>query len=117
MSNLATETQLAPLGEVLEAASNQMEDLAARCCRLQDELGPFLVHGVPLEAQTLDLITQRLAAMALFFGELSTRLPPEIKVNAIAAARPVALSDLATLLSLEPLLPSQASAGELDLFG
>jgi hypothetical protein len=117
MSNLATETRLAPLGDVLEAASSQMEELAARCCRLQDALGPFLVHGVPLEAQTLDLITQRLAAMALFFGELSTRMPPEIKVNAAAAASPVPLSDLATLLSLEPLLPSQASAGELDLFG
>jgi hypothetical protein len=117
MSNLAAENRLAPLGDVLEAASSQMEELAAHCCRLQDALGPFLVHGVPVEAQTLDLITQRLAGMALFFGELSTRLPPEITVNAAAAARPVLLSDLATLLSLEPLLPGQASAGELDLFG
>lgn len=117
MSHLSTETRLAPLGDVLEAASAQMEDLAARCCRLQDALGPFLVHGVPLEAQTLDLITQRLAGMAVFLGELSARLSPDIKVNAAAAAGPVPLSDLATLLSLEPLLPSQASAGELDLFG
>jgi hypothetical protein len=117
MSNLAAETRLAPLGDVLEAASNQMEELAAHCCRLQDALGPFLVHGVPVEAQTLDLVTQRLAGMALFLGELSARLPPEITVNAAAAARPVQLSDLATLLSLEPQLPSQASAGELDLFG
>ena len=117
MSSLASETRLAPLGEVLEAASGQMEDLAAHCCRLQDALGPFLVHGAPTEAQTLDLVTQRLAAMALFFGELSSRLPPEITVNAAAAARPVPLSDLATLLSLDPVPPSQASAGELDLFG
>lgn len=117
MSNLAVETRLAPLGEVLEAASGQIEDLAALCCRLQDALGPFLVHGVPTEAQTLDLITQRLAALSLFLGELAVRLPPDLKVNAAAAASPVPLSDLATLLALEPLLPSQASAGELDLFG
>lgn len=117
MSHLASDSQLAPLGEILDAASGQMDELAARCYRLQESLGPFLAHGAPMEAQTLDLLTQRLAAIALFFGELSSRVPPEITVNAAAAVAPLPLTDLATRLSLEPAPPTQASAGELDLFG
>ena len=114
----APEPRYAPLTEVLEVAAVQMEDVAARCCRLQDVLGPLLhEQGHVLDAQALDLVTQRLAALALFFGALSQRLPEDLKVNSAAAAQQIPLADLASMLSLEPLLPAAATAGELDLFG
>lgn len=103
-----------PMADVVRAAAAELDVLAARCHRLQIELGPALTAGGP-DVQDLDAVTQRLGALALFFSELAARTPADWTADAAAAARGLPLADLADALTLRPRRGAE-TVGELDLF-
>ncbi len=91
--------------------------LADRCESLQAGLAPALQSGAAIEeAQTLDLLTQTLAAVADYLHALSAGLPPDWRIDAGAAASVVPLTELAwRLLGGGYHVPPES--GELDFFG
>ena len=88
-----------------------------RCEALQAGLAPALQTGAAIEeAQTLDLLTQTLAAVADYLHALAAGLPSEWAVDARPAAALVPLSELARRLAGGGFHAAPDS-GELDLFG
>jgi hypothetical protein len=102
---------------MLGACAGELAVLAGRCEALQAGLAPALQGGAVIEeAQSLDLVTQSLAAVADYLNVLAAGLPPEWVVDAQPAAATVPLSELARrLVGGAPHAPSES--GELDLFG
>src|SRR6185437_9022322 len=95
---------LQPLSCALAACAGELAALADRCEALQAGLAPALQTGAAIEeAQTLDLLTQTLGAVADYLGMIATDLPPEWQVDARTAARIVPLAELALRLAGGPL--------------
>ena len=108
---------LQPLSRTLGACAGELAALADRCESLQAGLAPALQSGAAIEeAQTLDILTQSLAAVADYLHALSADLPVDWVVDASPAAAAVRLSELAKRLA-GGAPPAAAEAGELDLFG
>ncbi|HKR89582.1 MAG TPA: hypothetical protein VJS38_15520 [Phenylobacterium sp.] len=106
-----------PLSRTLGACAGELAALADRCEALQAGLAPALQSGAAIEeAQTLDLLTQSLAAVADYLHALSASLPAEWLVDPAPAAAIVPLTELARRLTGAALLAPPES-GELDLFG
>lgn len=108
---------LQPLSRTLGACAGELAALSDRCETLQAGLAPALQSGAAIEeAQTLDLLTQSLAAVADYLHALSQTLPEDWQVDPNGAARIVPLTELARRLVGGPM-PPPAESGELDFFG
>lgn len=108
---------LQPLSRTIGACAGELAALADRCEALQAGLAPALQSGAVIEeAQTLDLLTQSLAAVADYLHALSANLPAEWLVDAAPAAAIIPLTELAWRLAGGPM-HSPPETGELDLFG
>jgi len=108
---------LQPLSRTLGACAGELAALADRCEALQAGLAPALQSGAAIEeAQTLDILTQSLAAVADYLHALATDLPKDWIVDAAPAVAVVRLNELAKRLAGGSMLPP-AQSGELDLFG
>jgi hypothetical protein len=108
---------LQPLSRTLGACAGELAALADRCEALQAGLAPALQSGAAIEeAQTLDLLTQSLAAVADYLHAISADLPADWVVDAAPAAAIVPLTELARRLA-GGSLQTPAEPGELDLFG
>lgn len=106
-----------PLSRTLGACAGELAALADRCEALQAGLAPALQSGAAIEeAQTLDLLTQSLAAVADYLHALSAAVPAECLVDASPAAAIVPLTELARRLT-GGLVQAPPESGELDLFG
>lgn len=106
-----------PLSRTLGACAGELAALADRCEALQAGLAPALQSGAAIEeAQTLDLLTQSLSAVADYLNALSAGLPGDWIVDAGAAATLVPLTELARRL-IGGALHAPPESGELDLFG
>jgi hypothetical protein len=106
-----------PLSRTLGACAGELAALADRCETLQAGLAPALQSGAAIEeAQTLDLLTQTLAAVADYLNVLAGGLPSEWRVDTTPAAASVPLTELAWRLA-GGAFHAPAESGELDLFG
>jgi hypothetical protein len=84
---------------------------------LQAGLAPALQSGAAIEeAQTLDLLTQTLVAVADYLHAVSADLPSEWTVDVRPAVAVVPLTELAWRLLGGPF-HTPPESGELDLFG
>lgn len=111
--------------EVLASIANELEHAGQLCDRLETLVTQLVraSRGEPLaialeEAQTVDVLTQHLAALAHFTRKLSTQSHGE-SYDLTDAVAGVTLGDLANRLAkvtrdAEPL--TSADAGDLDLF-
>lgn len=111
--------------EVLASIAQELEHAGELCDRLETLVTQLVraSRGEPLaialhEAQTLDVLTQHLAALATFTRKLSTQAGGEgYDLNDAVAG--VTLGDLANRLARvtrEAPLRIAADAGDLDLF-
>jgi hypothetical protein len=108
---------LQPLSRALGACAGELATLADRCEALQAGLAPALQTGAAIEeAQTLDLLTQSLAAVADYLHALSSSLPGDWVVDTAPAAAVVPLTELAWRL-LGGALHPPPETGEIDFFG
>ena len=108
---------LQPLSRTVSACAGELAALADRCEALQAGLAPALQSGAAIEeAQTLDLLTQSLAAVADYLHALSATLPAEWLVDVHSATAIVPLTELARRLA-GGALQAPSEPGELDLFG
>jgi hypothetical protein len=106
-----------PLSRTLGACAGELATLADRCEALQAGLAPALQSGAAIEeAQTLDLLTQTLAAVADYLNALASGLPAEWIVDARPAAAVVPLTELARRL-VGGACHQPPESGELDMFG
>lgn len=104
------------LCDVLTAAAGVLQELEGRCARLQHALSPALA-GMPCDTalQDLDYVTQGLASLSYFLSGVAEGLPPDLSVDAAAAAQDLPLSEMAATLRLASR-EAGAAAGELELF-
>ena len=114
---------------LLSALAAEMDHAGDLCARLEDLVARLAaaVDGEPRElalseAQTLDVLTQHLASLAVFMRGISGQLTTARSVDPDAVLAQVPLSDLAARLRAVlnnaaqiPLTPDGAS-GDLDLF-
>jgi hypothetical protein len=108
---------LQPLSRTLGACAGELAALADRCETLQAGLAPALQSGAAIEeAQTLDLLTQTLAAVADYLHAVSATLPADWVIDVHPAAAVVPLTELAWRL-LGGSFHAPPESGELDLFG
>ena len=106
-----------PLSRTLGACAGELAALADRCEALQAGLAPALQSGAAIEeAQTLDILTQSLAAVADYLHVLAADLPKDWIVDPGPAVAAVQLSELAKRLAGGGQLPAPES-GEVDMFG
>jgi hypothetical protein len=111
--------------EVLSSIASELEHAGALCDRLETLVTQLVraSRGEPLaialeEAQTVDVLTQHLAALAAFTRKLAVQ-SEQGGYDLTDAVAGVTLGDLANRLAkvtreVEPL--SKADAGDLDLF-
>jgi hypothetical protein len=112
-----TQAALQPLSRTLSACAGELAAMADRCEALQAGLAPALQSGAAIEeAQTLDLLTQTLAAVADYLHAVSADLPSEWALDIRPAAAVVPLTELAWRL-LGGQFHAPPESGELDLFG
>ncbi|BDV33030.1 MULTISPECIES: hypothetical protein [Methylocystis] len=112
-----------PITEILSRISAELIDLAQSVDRLHslaqsvDGPGKKEKDAFLQEAQSIDLIEQRLSSLSHFLVELVEIIPPEWEVIGKAAAQKLKLSALAHRLSAPEghVHPSHAS-GELEIF-
>jgi hypothetical protein len=114
---------------LLSALAAEMDHAGDLCARLEDLVARLAaaVDGEPRElalseAQTLDVLTQHLASLAVFMRGISGQLTTARSVDPDAVLAQVPLSDLAARLRAVlnnaaqiPPTPDGAS-GDLDLF-
>jgi hypothetical protein len=111
--------------EVLASLASELDHAGELCDRLEVLVTQLVraSRGEPLqialhEAQTLDVLTQHLAALALFTRKLSTQAQTG-HYNLSDAVASVTLGDLANRLarvSFDPDDSAAAPSGDLDLF-
>ncbi|WP_334162346.1 hypothetical protein [Phenylobacterium sp.] len=102
------------LGHLVGACAKQLSELSACCEALQSSLSHSLA-STGLEAQSLDLITQRAAGLAQFLGALGADLPHEWTIDPSHALKALPLTDLARAIAGHA--PLEAEPGEIDFFG
>lgn len=106
-----------PMSRALGACAGELATLADRCEALQAGLAPALQTGAAIEeAQTLDLLTQSLAAVADYLHALSALAPVDWRLDTGPAIAVVPLTELAWRLRGGALHPPPET-GELDFFG
>jgi hypothetical protein len=113
--------------EVLASLAAELEHAGLLCDRLEMLVTQLVraSRGEPLEialheAQTLDILTQHLAALAIFTRKLSSQVAEGNAYDLDDAVAGVTLGDLANRLAkatrgAQAALPA-GSAGDLDLF-
>jgi len=111
--------------DVLASLANELEHAGALCDRLEMLVTQLVraSRGETLEialseAQTVDVLTQHLAALATFTRQLSAQAESGTSYDLTAAVAGVTLGDLANRLARSTnTLPGQSEdAGDLDLF-
>jgi hypothetical protein len=112
--------------EVLQAMASELSQMAQVSDRLQLLISAALVADGAANAehmrefQAIDLLVQRLHGTAIFTECLAAIASPDWRIDALAAAAAVPLSDLARRLGGEsdaPARPGHADDGDLELFG
>jgi hypothetical protein len=111
--------------EILSSIAQELEHAGELCDRLETLVTQLVraTRGEPLaialhEAQTLDVLTQHLAALATFTRKLATQAEAG-GYDLSAAVASVTLGDLADRLARvtrEGPMRAAADAGDLDLF-
>ena len=110
-----------PLVSILDAIAGELSNLGNELDALQTTLSPAMLEiakraDYVRNVQTLDLMSQRLAAISTFVFSLNLSIPGSCLVNSSYALSEVKLSALAQrLMGLEPE-PVFGSSGEVDLF-
>ncbi len=110
-----------PLVTILDAIAVELSDLGTELDELQTALSPAMYEIAKNNAyvryvQTLDLMSQRLAAMSAFVFSLNLSVPPSCLVNSSSALSEVKLSALAQRLTGAERVPAYGAAGDVDLF-
>jgi hypothetical protein len=112
----------APLAEILEALGDEFHELGRFTEQFQTSLSPALLRvandpDCHRNVQTLDLLSQRLAALSKYVLTIGRLLPQDWRVNSQTALHHITLSDLAYRLQGAPV-PEQMEmqSGELELF-
>ncbi len=111
-----------PLTEILEALGEEFFALGQFAEQFQVFLSPALLRVANdpechRNVQTLDLLSQRLAALSGYVRSISHEVPQDWRVNPQAALHRVSLADLAYRLSGAPVPPQEAlQSGVLELF-
>jgi hypothetical protein len=112
----------ASLGEILEALGAEFHELGLFAEQFQTSLSPALLRVANdpechRNVQTLDLLSQRLAALSKYVLTIGRLLPEDWRVNSQTALGHVSLSDLAYRLQGVPV-PEQTAmqSGSLELF-
>ena len=119
----APESQV-PVSHLVEVLGAELTELAGLADALQDVVAEIALSAdMPRpslleEAQSLDLIVQRLRSLATFLQGVGPGLPPAWSLDASSAARQVTLAGLASrLCAAAPGRESGAAeAGDCDLF-
>ncbi len=112
----------APLNSILEALGEEFHELWQFAEQLQASLGPALLEVANnperhRDVQSLDLLAQRLAALAKYVRTIGRLLPEEWSVNPDSALSNVTLSDLQYRLKGAPRLEEASQqSGELEMF-
>lgn len=117
-----TDATHAPLTEILVALGEEFSALGQFTEQFQSTLSPALLRLADdpechRNVQTLDLLSQRLAALSGYVLTISQSVPQELRINAQAALGNISLADLAYRLRGVPA-PQQPAlqSGALELF-
>jgi hypothetical protein len=112
----------ASLNAILEALGEEFYELGRFTEQFQVHLGPALLNLASnpechRDVQSLDLLSQRLAALSNYVLTIGRLLPDDWRVNSHSALSNITLSDLQYRLQGAPL-PHEANklSGELELF-
>ena len=110
-----------PLVSILDVIAEELADLGNELDELQTTLSPAMFeiaknHDYVTNVQTLDLMSQRLAAISGFVFSLNLSIPGNCLVNSSSALSEVKLSALAQrLMGTEPVSDFRET-GDVDLF-
>ncbi len=111
-----------PLTEILEALGAEFFELGKFAEQFQVFLSPALLRVANdpechRNVQTLDLLSQRLAALSGYVRSIGDEVPQSWRVNSQAALHRISLADLAYRLSGAPV-PQQEDlqSGVLEMF-
>jgi len=112
----------ASLNGILEALGEEFHELGRFTEQFQVNLGPALIQVANnpechRDVQSLDLLSQRLAALSQYVLTICRLLPDDWRVNSQSALGTITLSDLQYRLQGAPL-PNEPDkvSGELELF-
>jgi hypothetical protein len=110
------------LSDVLTALGQEFAALGAFTEQFQTSLSPALLQLASSrerhrDVQSLDLLSQRLAALSRYLLTIQASVPGDVAIDAKHALSTISLSDLAYRLRGAPL-PEQEDrrAGELEMF-
>ena len=112
----------APLTEILEALGEEFSALGQFTEQFQSSLAPALLRVANdpechRNVQTLDLLSQRLAALSAYVLTIGRLLPDDWRVNSQKALYNITLSDLQYRLCGAPVPKQEAlQSGSLELF-
>ena len=113
------------LSSILDAVSAEVGDLLATGDRLQslvgelvDRAGNRIATHVLVEAQSLDAMVQRLAALSAFLQALSPAIPHDWIIDPSSAAEGLSLADSARRFAcrVEEHTNGTVISGDMDLF-
>ena len=110
-----------PLIMLLSAVSDELSELGQFAEQLQSTLSPSLMRLADdpqchRNVQMLDLLSQRLNVLSVFFLSLGHAVPPGWLINSRAALSAVTLSELAWRLQGHQNPQEHHPAGELETF-
>lgn len=112
----------APLTSILEALGEEFFELGRFTEEFQTNLSPALLQVASnsqchRDVQSLDLLSQRLAALSKYVLTIGKLLPSDWQVNSHHALSNIALSDLQYRLKGAPLPENlEHESGELEMF-
>jgi hypothetical protein len=110
-----------PLTSILDVIAEELSDLGMELEELQTTLSPAMYEiaknaDYVRNVQTLDLMSQRLAAISAFVFSLNLSVPGSCLVNSSSALSEVKPSALAQRLMGAEIEPIYCDAGDVDLF-
>lgn len=111
-----------PLREVLVRVGAECRDLGAFTDRFQHILSPALHYlglddQIHQDVQTLDKLSQCLAALAGYIQAISDGLPDDVKIDVSEALAKIPIAELQGRLKGAPMVSDSAHLpGELELF-
>lgn len=112
-----------PVAEILQSLVAEISALASDADRLQDVIGRLMPDNTQLDfdmirqAQSIDIIVQRLHGLSDFLATLKGDVPVGWRLNVQPAADRLLLADLAHRLGgSEPNSGPDVSSGDCDLF-
>ncbi len=106
---------------ILDAIAGELADLGVELDELQTTLSPAMFEiaknaDYVRNVQTLDLMSQRLAAISAFVSSLNLSIPGSCFVSSGPALSEVKLSALASRLMGAEHVPAYGESGDVDLF-